>query len=217
MHLLFEGGAKLGAQSQTIATGAVFYHRFFEQCNVEDYDPHLIAATSMYLAGKVEEDHLKIRDVVNVFHKVVHPNSDPLDLGEEYWSLRDAIVQGELLLLRMLQFKVSIDHPHKYMLHYLKSLNDWMDPKVLERIPLMRMCWSLLCDLYHGPICLEYKPQHVAIAIINISLQCYALTVPFSEEAVLSWYETLCEDVSREKMWEVMEGVISVYDGEEDN
>lgn len=43
----------------------------------------------------------------------VYPKSDPLPLAEEYWCLRDAIVHCELLMLRVLQFRVSVDHPHR--------------------------------------------------------------------------------------------------------
>ena len=39
---------------------------------------------------------------------------EPLPLGDHYWNIRDAIVQSELLLLRMCQFGVKFSHPHKY-------------------------------------------------------------------------------------------------------
>jgi hypothetical protein len=73
----------------------------------------LIAATTLYLAGKVKDDPLKIRDVINVTHNTLHRGSAPLELGDEYWNMRDAIVQAELLIMRMLKFEVTIVHPHK--------------------------------------------------------------------------------------------------------
>lgn len=45
-----------------------------------------------------------------------------MELGEEYWNMRDAVVQAELLIMRMLKFEVNVVHPHKYMCHYLKTL-----------------------------------------------------------------------------------------------
>ena len=33
---------------------------------------------------------------------------EPLSLGDEYWNIRDAIVQAELLVLRMVSFKVGV-------------------------------------------------------------------------------------------------------------
>jgi hypothetical protein len=73
----------------------------------------LIAATTLYLAGKVKDDPLKIRDVINVTHNTLHRGSVPLELGDEYWNMRDAIVQAELLIMRMLKFEVTVMHPHK--------------------------------------------------------------------------------------------------------
>ena len=34
-----------------------------------EYDPPLIVATCIYLAGKAAEEHVKIRDILNVTHR----------------------------------------------------------------------------------------------------------------------------------------------------
>ncbi|XP_076357181.1 cyclin-Q-like isoform X1 [Tachypleus tridentatus] len=214
VRYIFESGIKLEAKPQVVAMAATLYHRFFEECNPEDYDHYLIAATCLYLAGKVEENHLKIRDIVNVFHKAVHPQLEPLDLADEYWLLRDSIVQCELLLLRVMKFQVSVDHPHRYLLHYLKSVQDWIAPDILAKLPLFRTCWSLLCDFYHLPSCLRYKPQHVAVAIIYLALECYGVTVLYNNDAVLRWHDTFCEDLGKDQLWKIMEDILSVYDAE---
>merc|ERR1712105_414283 len=91
---------------------------------------------------------------------------EPLPLGDQYWNIRDAMVQSELLLLRMCQFGVKFSHPHKYLLHYLKSLKDWMSPEVWAKYPVAKVSWSLLQDLYHDPRVLEPDPSLTAIACI---------------------------------------------------
>lgn len=65
------------------------------------------------MAGKIKHDAVKIRDVINVAHNTMNRNSSPLELGDEYWSMRDAIVQAELLITRMLNFDLTVVHPHK--------------------------------------------------------------------------------------------------------
>uniref|UniRef100_A0A2R5LGF7 Cyclin-Q n=1 Tax=Ornithodoros turicata TaxID=34597 RepID=A0A2R5LGF7_9ACAR len=214
VKMIFEAGTKLEAKPQTSATAATYFHRFFQECRHEDYDFCLVAATAMYLAGKVEEDHLKIRDVINVFHKCVYPKSDPLPLGDEYWCLRDAIVHCELLMLRVLQFRVSVDHPHRYLLHYLWSLTDWLGPATVRSVPLAQVAWSLLCDLYQHPVCLKHPSQHVAVAILQLALLVYDIKVPYSEDSVLTWYETFCDSLSKEKLADVMIDVIQTYEVE---
>lgn len=42
-----------------------------------------------------------------------NPSSEPLELDSRFWELRDSIVQCELLVLRVLRFQVSFQHPHK--------------------------------------------------------------------------------------------------------
>lgn len=45
--------------------------------------------------------------------RTLHPKREPLNIGEEYWTMRDSVVQTELLIMRMLQFQVNFNHPHK--------------------------------------------------------------------------------------------------------
>lgn len=78
----------------------------------------------MYLAGKVENQHLRIRDVINVAFATIHRNKPLLDLGPTYFALRDGIFQAELLMMRILSFKITLDHPHKV-------INTKTDPFVL--------------------------------------------------------------------------------------
>ena len=77
VHFIMECGAKLEAESITISTAArwvgnrllkiaphlnVFpslFHKFCSATSLSDYDPYLLAATCLYLAGKVGFDYLQ--------------------------------------------------------------------------------------------------------------------------------------------------------------
>nr|CAD7589659.1 unnamed protein product [Timema genevievae] len=181
-RFIFECGIKLDAQPLTIATAAILFHRFFKEADVGGYDVYLIASTTLYLAGKVKDDPLKIRDVINVTHNTLHRGSAPLELGDEYWNMRDAIVQAELLIMRMLKFEVTITHPHK--------------------------------DFHFEPSILDYTPQHIAVACINLALQCYGMQVPYTDEAEILWYSAFVQDLQKDQLWEIMEKIMEVYDNE---
>ena len=211
-HFILECGLKLEANSITICTAASLFHKFFSTAKVSDYDPYLIAGTCLYLGGKVEDNHLKLRDVINVVHSVLHKTLEPLPLGDQYWNTRDAIVQAELLVLRMCQFVVRFSHPHKYLLHYLKSLKDWMSEEVWRKYPVARTSWSMLQDLYHDPAVLSAHPSLTAIACIQLALETFGIQVPFV--ASETWYQVLDEKVTKEKMWEVMTRIMDVYNKE---
>jgi len=92
-HFILECGKKLEANTITICTAACLFNKFCSSTNISDYDPYLIAGTCLYLAGKVEDNHLKLRDVINIVHSVLHRTLEPLPLSDQYWNTRDAIVQ----------------------------------------------------------------------------------------------------------------------------
>jgi len=62
-------GVKLGMRSVPMATACVLYHRFFQSASLQVYEPYLVAMSAIYLAGKVEEQHLRTRDIINVCHR----------------------------------------------------------------------------------------------------------------------------------------------------
>lgn len=55
--------------SVPVATACVLYHRFFERASLQAYEPYLVAMSCVYLAGKVEEQHIRTRDIINVSHR----------------------------------------------------------------------------------------------------------------------------------------------------
>ncbi|XP_075215140.1 cyclin Q [Lycorma delicatula] len=217
VRFIFECGAKLNAHPLTIATAATIYHRFFKEADPSSYDSYLIASTCLYLAGKMKDEPLKVRDVINVSHNMLHRGSAPLELGDEYWNMRDAIVQAELLIMRMIKFEAHIIHPHKYMLHYLKSLQGWLNPDDWKKVPLIQASYGFLQDFHYDPSILDYKPQHIAISAINLTLQCYGIEIPYTDEEEGSgtvWYSVFADDLSKDKLWELMEKMMDVYNEE---
>lgn len=100
-RFIFECAIKLNMKPLTSATAAIIYHRFFREVENESYDEYvrlirynafeygflmptkllrnvyfspkqLIASASMYLAGKLKDDMVKIRDVINVTHNTLN-------------------------------------------------------------------------------------------------------------------------------------------------
>ncbi|XP_064359540.1 cyclin-Q isoform X2 [Dromaius novaehollandiae] len=133
MHLrvarfIMEAGVKLGLGSVPLATACAAYHRFAGAVGPgAPYDPHLVAAAALFLAGKAEGQPLRARDVLNVAHRCLHPGQPPPGLDGGFWALRDSLVQCELLLLRVLRFRVAVPHPHKV-------LSPSLGPEELEQI-----------------------------------------------------------------------------------
>lgn len=194
----------------------------------------MLGTTVLYMASKAEESPHKLRDVINVCHRSLHQNTF-LDVGSEYWELRDSLFNCELFLLRVLGFRVSTENPHKvtsivelsviiinilshynyyhhltlapslssapslspislysysfqYLLHYLKSLQDWVEPDVWKISNISQITWSILCDSIHIPLILDHQPSHIAIAVIFFGILCTGMQIP-SQGARKTWWE----------------------------
>lgn len=98
---------------------------------------------------------------------------------------------------------------------------------------------ALLQDFHHSSAILDYPPNLIAIACINLSLQIYGVVVPLMDECDQQpWFNVsqqyfytnlyLCiivslmilllqvfsKDLTRDKLWEIMEKVMAAYDEE---
>ncbi|XP_035242727.1 cyclin-Q [Anguilla anguilla] len=210
-RFIMETGVKLGMQSVPIATACSLYHRFFQSASLRVYEPFLVAMSAIYLAGKVEEQHLRTRDIINVSHKYFEVDSEPLELNSQFWELRDSVVQCELLILRQLNFQVSFQHPHKYLLHYLLSLKALLNRHAWSRTPICETAWALLRDSYHGPLCVEHDPQHLAVAVLHLALQAYGVELPQGEA---EWWQVFCEDITKSTIDTIISKLLELYDME---
>uniref|UniRef100_A0A3P8UPL9 Cyclin-Q n=1 Tax=Cynoglossus semilaevis TaxID=244447 RepID=A0A3P8UPL9_CYNSE len=181
-RFIMEIGVKLGMRSVPVATACVLYHRFFERVNLAEYEPYLVAMSCVYLAGKVEEQHIRTRDIINVSHRYFNSGGAPLECDKEFWDLRDSVVQCEILILRQLSFQVSFEHPHKYLLHYMLSAKSLVNRHAWSRTPVTETSWALLRDCYHGSMCIRHSAQHIAIAMLYLALNSYGVELPVGEK-----------------------------------
>ncbi|XP_055490194.1 cyclin-Q isoform X3 [Leucoraja erinacea] len=79
-RFILESGVKLGLGSLPLASACTIYHRFVARTAPGAYDPYLVATAAIFLAGKVEEQHLRARDILNVCHRYLYPRLPPLQI-----------------------------------------------------------------------------------------------------------------------------------------
>ncbi|XP_004645205.1 cyclin-Q [Octodon degus] len=144
-------------------------------------------------------------------YEYFNPGSEPLELDSRFWELRDSIVQCELLVLRVLRFQVSFQHPHKYLLHYLVSLKNWLNRYSWQRTPVSVTAWALLRDSYHGGLCLRFQAQHLAVAVLYLALQVYGVEVPAEAEAEKPWWQVFSDDLTKPVIDNIVSDLIQIY------
>jgi cyclin L len=90
---------------------------------------------ALYLASKLEECTLRIRDLVNIYdlllhkseHEQKHPESTfnytPMSyFSNTFYDLKDAIVVAEMQILKRLGFNVQVVLPYGSLINYMRVL-----------------------------------------------------------------------------------------------
>eukprot|EP00111_Clytia_hemisphaerica_P017702 TCONS_00052375-protein len=210
-------GSHLCLSASPIATGCVLYHRIVrKQLELKerdvDIEKYLLATTCLYLGAKIEEEPQKIRDVINVAHRLLHQDEKALEIGDDYWKLHDSVTACELIVLRYLKFQVTFDSPIKYILMFCKSLEDWLpDSNILHQSKLPQICWNMVNDLCYLPLVIFYPAEVVAASIVYIALEVTHLEIPEHKEGK-RWFQVLCPGIKENKLKDIGCKILTLYD-----
>lgn len=80
-----------------------------------------------------------------------------------------------------------------------------------ERSPVAAAAWALLRDSYHGGLCVRYPPQHVAVAVLALALQCYGVELPAHAHAQTPWWQVFSEDLGKAQIDQITLDLLHVY------
>eukprot|EP00794_Sanderia_malayensis_P010167 gene10167-11206_t len=216
--LIFEASKRFKVSSVCFSTACAIYHEFYARIKEELARKFLagdvLAPTAIYLAAKAEEEPIKIRDVVNVCYRILHPDDLPLEIGERYWVLRDSIQYCELFIMRILDFRVSFNNPQKYLLNYLHSLKSWQSLSVWKDANLAQVAWNLLQDSFHLPIYKITKPEILSLAVLYVAIKCVNVEVS-NEGSNMEWIQAFVPNTSKEELLNVAARILHIYHFEE--
>ncbi|XP_025906779.1 cyclin-L2 isoform X3 [Nothoprocta perdicaria] len=125
-ELIQAAGILLRLPQVAMATGQVLFQRFFYTKSFVKHSMEHVSMACVHLASKIEEAPRRIRDVINVFHRLRHIREKkkpvPLILDQEYVNLKNQIIKAERRVLKELGFCVHVKHPHKIIVMYLQVL-----------------------------------------------------------------------------------------------
>ena len=137
---------------------------------------------------------IEILHSTKIFFRTLYPNRPHLRISDEYYRLRNTIVDCELFLIRILGFHFQFNHPNKYLLHYVDTLSKWMtitpSIPIKNNVNLINIAMSILQDTYYDyKLIKDFSPQHIAIAIIYLLIKTYALDIPgiTNEDEHIQW------------------------------
>jgi cyclin T len=81
----------------------------------------MVGLAGLFLATKVEETPRRLRDVIDKAHALGKIQMDPN--GPKYAAYRAEILTCEKSLLQTIAFDLTVEHPYKYILDYIKRIN----------------------------------------------------------------------------------------------
>ncbi|KAG2393647.1 hypothetical protein C9374_007178 [Naegleria lovaniensis] len=154
----------------TSCTALYYFHyyclKFVEH---EEYDITLIACACVFLACKTEEQVRRVRDVINCMRKALNPESEPLELWhDELFNLKDCVIGYESVMMRCLKFRLTINHPFKYILGYCKALQGF---NFKAENYFVQFCFQLAHKAYDTTCCVKYNCYELATSMIFLAAQ----------------------------------------------
>ncbi|KAI1317158.1 hypothetical protein EDD11_008949 [Mortierella claussenii] len=186
---IIQVGMHLKLPQLTLATAALFFHRFYMRHSLKDYKFYDIGATCIYLASKTEESTRKFKDVIIACaQKAAKKDIQIDDSSKEFRVWKETIIYTEEILLEALCFELSVEHPYQYMLsllgnHYTKDdhrmfaldiSQDAVEGLVLTETALCArklksVAWAFINDSLRTTLCLLYPPKTIALAAIHMA------------------------------------------------
>lgn len=169
------------------ASGAAIFQRFFFRRSLAEFDVRTVAPTALFLACKLEEHHRRLKDVILVFHRLemreaiyssrFAGNPTPaLDSGGRD-AMKQEIIRVERLILKELGYVVALllEHPHKYVIQFIKSMVRSPQSLVAE---MAQRAWNYLNDATRTILCCQYAPHKITTASIYLAARDMKIKLP---------------------------------------
>jgi transcription initiation factor TFIIIB Brf1 subunit/transcription initiation factor TFIIB len=195
-----DAGMKLRLPQLSIATGIVFFHKFYDRHSLKEYDRYAIATTCLFLAGKVEETPKKLKDVILVTYQIRH-KEELKPQSQEFWEIRDQILLFERIVLQTIAFDLTVEHPYKFLLTYVKTISGDRN--------LAQVAWNFVNDSLRTTLCLQYKPQLIALATIYLASRLIDYELPPGPGG-RPWWEGL--GARKEELDHISSQILDLYE-----
>ncbi|XP_011201962.2 cyclin-T isoform X1 [Bactrocera dorsalis] len=202
-YLIQEMGQRLQVSQLCINTAIVYMHRFYAFHSFTHFHRNNIAAASLFLAAKVEEQPRKLEHVIKAANKCLGQSTSST-ADAYYIEQAQELVFNENVLLQTLGFDVAIDHPHTHVVktcHLVKACKD-----------LAQTSYFLASNSLHlTSMCLQYKPTVVACFCIYLACKWSRWEIPQSTEGK-HWFHYVDKTVTMDLLKQLTEEFIAIYE-----
>ncbi|XP_037952352.1 cyclin-K-like [Teleopsis dalmanni] len=199
-------GTNMGLGHNTMATGVVYFHRFYRFRSFKSFPRYLTACCCLFLAGKVEETPKKCRDIIKTARSLL---SDSLfySFGDDP---KEEVMTLERILLQTIKFDLQVEHPYSFLLKYAKCLKG--DPQRLQK--MVQMAWNFVNDSLSTVVCLQWEPEIIAVALIHLASKLSKITIADWVGRTAEhqrWWDMFVSDVTMEILEDICHQVLDLY------
>lgn len=203
---IIQCGTEMGLGHNTMATGVVYFHRFYMFQTFKAFPRYVTACCCLFLAGKVEETPKKCKDIIKTARGMLSDqkfHSFGVDPKEEVMTL-------ERILLQTIKFDLQVEHPYSFLVKYAKCLKG--DQPKLQK--MVQMAWNFVNDSLSTTVCLQWEPEIIAVALIHLAskLSKFSVLDWIGRQAThLRWWDMFVADVTMEILEDICHQVLDLY------
>ncbi|KAL1746084.1 cyclin-like protein [Schizophyllum fasciatum] len=213
--LIHQAGILLKQKQVAVATAQILFQRFWFVSSMKQYGIGDMGMGALFLASKLEECPVRMRDIINVFdvllqreEHVFGPKShtpfkySPMSyFGNTFYELKDALVVAEMQLLKRLGFNVHVVLPYGSLVNYLRVLGLTSRPDAVTK------AWGYLNDAHQTPVYALYPVPTIVSAAILLTVR--ELRIPLPSEPPNAWWELF--DAEWVDIWSVCGHIMRLY------
>lgn len=205
-RFIMQCGTAMGLGHNTIATGVVYFHRFYMFHSFRTFPRYVTACCCLFLAGKVEETPKKCMDIIKTARSLL-ADSKFKSFGDDP---KEEVMTLERILLQTIKFDLQVEHPYSFLLKYAKCLKG--DKTKLQK--MVQMAWNFVNDSLSTTVCLQWEPEIIAVALIHLASKLSKFIVDDwsgRQPNHLRWWDMFVADVTMEILEDICHQVLDLY------
>ncbi|EFN71453.1 Cyclin-K [Camponotus floridanus] len=205
-RFIIDTGTKMDLGYNTMATGVVYFHRFYMFHSFKNFPRYVTACCCLLLAGKVEETPKKCKDIIRTAKTLVSEQKF-MTFGEDP---KEEVLTLERILLQTIKFDLQVEHPYSYLLKYAKCLKG--DKNKLQK--MVQMAWTFVNDSLCTTLSLQWEPEIIAVALMYLAGKLSKFEVVDwvgRQPKHLRWWDMFVEDVTMDLLEDICHQVLDLY------
>lgn len=208
-RFIMECGTEMILGHHTIATGAVYFHRFYMFHTFQEFPRYVTACCCLFLAGKVEETPKKCRDIIIAARSIL-PDPNFQAFSEDLRKAKEEVMTLESILLQTIKFDLEVEHPYNFLVSYAKCLKG--DKAKLQK--MVQMAWNFVNDSLSTTVCLQWEPEIIAVALIHLASKLSKFSATDwvgRQQNHLRWWDLFISEVTMEILEDICHQVLDLY------